>query len=276
MRNLFIFIWKYNFFFLFAILEAICFLLVVQGRGYQSTSLLNSTNLISTSLYTALANSKEYFSLKEENEKLAKENTFLYNKIKSAYEAIPTKKLIVSDTLYRQKYIFLSAKVINNSVNRRDNYLTINIGKNQGAIKDMGVFNNEGLVGVVKDVSANFSSCMSFLHKNVAVPVQLKDGSVGQLKWDGKDQRFAIMTDVPTYSRILIGDTIVTSSLSALFPAGIRAGLVDRYERLAGDQYYTVKVRLLTNFSKINHVYVVINNFKAEQDSLERESQKEK
>lgn len=123
---------------MFAILEAICFLLVVQGRGYQSTSLLNSTNLISTSLYTALANSKEYFSLKEENEKLAKENTFLYNKIKSAYEAIPTKKLIVSDTLYRQKYIFLSAKVINNSVNRRDNYLTINIGKNQGAIKDMG------------------------------------------------------------------------------------------------------------------------------------------
>jgi rod shape-determining protein MreC len=275
MRNLFLFIWKYNFFFLFILLETGCFLLIAQGRGYQSSTLLNSTNTVSATLYSALANTKEYLNLKEENDRLAKENALLYNQLKNAYELIPTHKTVIRDTLYRQKYIYIPAKVINNSINRRDNYLTLNIGSNQGVVKDMGIFNSEGIVGVVKDVSGNYSSCMSFLHKNVMVPVRLKDGNIGQLKWDGNDPRFAFMTDVQTHANITIGDTIITSSLSALFPEGIRAGIIENFERRAGDPYYTVKIKLITNFSKLNHVTVVTNLYKAEQDSLEFNSQRE-
>ncbi|MBC7863103.1 MAG: rod shape-determining protein MreC [Bacteroidia bacterium] len=274
MRNLLLFLWKYNFFFLFILLETACFLLITQSKGYQASSLLNSTNALSANLYSAVANTKEYLSLKEENQKIMIENAWLRTKLKSAYEVLPLAVNVVKDTMYRQKYKFISAKVISNSVNRRENYITLNMGANQGIIKDMGVFNTEGIVGVVKDVSGNFSSCMSFLHKSVAVAAKLKDGSVGQLKWDGLDPRYALMTDVQTHAQILIGDTVTTSTLSTFFPEGIKVGVVEHYERRAAEPYFTVKVRLTTNFSKLNYVYVVVNMFKHEQDSLELNSQK--
>jgi rod shape-determining protein MreC len=274
MRNLFLFIWRYNYFLLFIILETVCFLLVTQARSYQSTTLLNSTNAVSTTLYSAIANTKEYLSLKDQNEKLALEHAYLYNKLKSAYDIIPLNQNEVKDTLYRQKYKFIAAKVINNTVNLPDNFLTLNVGSNQGVVEDMGVFNSEGIVGVTKNVSANFTSCRSFLHQTMSVASRLKDGSTGNLRWAGKDSRYAVMTDVPTHARILIGDTVVTSTLTRFFPEGIKVGIVEHYERLPNEPYFTVKIRLLTNFSKLNHVYVVINLFKREQDSLEQASQK--
>jgi rod shape-determining protein MreC len=274
MKNLLNFLYRNNFFFVFLFLEFICFLILIKNNGYQGSSLLNSSNKLSAKVYEVEANAKEYLLLKDENERLAKMNTFLLNRIKLGYAAIPLKSYKVRDTLYKQEFEFTSGKAINNSVNKRNNYLTLNIGSAQGVTHDMAVITSDGIVGIVKDVSENFSSVMSILHKDVRVNCQLKkDGSYGPLIWDGSDYRFSNLTDIPTHAKIKKGDTVITSALSGIFPEGIIVGFVDSYEQKPNESYFTVKVKLSADFKKINHVSVIKYNYKTEKDSLEIKSQ---
>lgn len=274
MKNILIFLYKNNFFFIFLLLECICCLLLIKNNGYQGSSLLNSSNEISSKIYELQTNAKEYLLLKDENERLARMNTYLINRIKLGYAAIPLKTYVKNDTLYKQEYEFMSGKVINNTINKRSNYLTLNIGSAQGITHDMAIITTDGIVGIVKDVSENFSSAMSILHKDVRVNCQLKkDGIFGPLIWDGSDYRFSNLTDIPTHAKIKKGDTVITSSLSGIFPEGILVGFVESFEQKANESFYSVKVRLSADFKKINHVSVIKNNYKAERDSLELKSQ---
>ncbi|MFL5752099.1 MAG: rod shape-determining protein MreC, partial [Bacteroidia bacterium] len=114
-------------------------------------------------------------------------------------------------------------------------------------------------------------------HKDQKVICKVKkDGSYGPLAWDGSDYRYAILTDIPTHVKLAKGDTITTSALSDIFPEGIMAGVIEEFERKQGDAYYTLKVKLSTDFKKLNHVYVIRNNYKAEQDTLEQKIKPEK
>jgi rod shape-determining protein MreC len=274
MKNLLNFLYKNNFFFVFLFLEFICGLILVKNNGFQGSSLLNSSNKISANIYEVEANAKEYLLLKDENERLAKMNSFLLNRIKLGYGAIPLKVYKKNDTLYRKEYEFMNGKVINSSVNKRNNYLTLNIGSLQGIKKEMGVITSDGIIGVIKDVSANFSSAMSILHKDVIVNCQLKkDGTYGPLIWDGSDYRFSNLTDIPTHAKIKRGDTVITSSLSGIFPEGIIVGFVESFEQRANESFYTVKVKLSADFKKVNHISVIKYDYKAERDSLEIKSQ---
>lgn len=274
MKNILIFLYKNNFFFIFLLLECVCCLLMINTKGYQGSSLLNSSNEVSSKIYELQTNVKEYLLLKDENERLARMNTYLINRIKLGYAAVPLKTYIKNDTLYKQEYEFMSGKVINNTINKRSNYLTLNIGSAQGISHDMAIITSDGIVGIVKDVSENFSSAMSILHKDVRVNCQLKkDGTFGPLIWDGSDYRFSNLTDIPTHAKIKKGDTVITSSLSGIFPEGILVGFVEGFEQKANESFYTVKVRLSADFKKINHVSVIKNNYKTERDSLELKSQ---
>ncbi|MCC6182759.1 MAG: rod shape-determining protein MreC [Bacteroidia bacterium] len=274
MRNLLIFLSRNNFFFLFLFLEIICGYLLIKNNGFQGSSLLNSSNRISANIYKAEANAKEYLLLKEENERLAQMNTFLLNRIKLGYGAVPLKNYTVKDTLYRKEYEFMNGKVINSSVNRRNNYLTLNIGGNQGIDKDMGVITSNGIIGVIKDVSPNFSSAMSILHKDVRINCQLKkDGTYGPLMWDGLDYQYMILTDIPTHCKLKTGDTVITSSLSGIFPEGIIVGFVESYEQRTNESFYTVKVKLSADLKKVNHVSIIKYQYKTERDTLETKSQ---
>lgn len=274
MKNLLNFLHRNNFFFAFLFLEFICGFIMIKNNGYQGSSLLNSSNKVSAKIYEAEASAKEYLLLKEENERLAKMNSFLLNRIKLGYSIIPLKTYKKNDTLYKQEYEFISGKVINSSVNKRNNYLTLNLGASQGITHDMAVITSDGIIGIVKDVSENFSSAMSILHKDVRVNCQLKkDGTYGPLIWDGTDYRFSNLTDIPTHAKIKIGDTIITSSLSGIFPEGIMVGTVDSYEQRANESYYTIKVKLSADLKKVNHVSVIKYHYKTERDSLELKSQ---
>jgi rod shape-determining protein MreC len=274
MKNLLNFLYRNNFFFVFLFLEFICVLILIKNNGYQGSSLLNSSNRVRAKVYEAESNAKEYLLLRDENERLSKMNTFLLNRIKLGYAALPLKTYRIHDTLYKQEYEFMSGKAINSSVNRRNNYLTLNIGADQGVTNDMAVITSEGIVGIVKDVSPNFSSVMSILHKDVRVNCQLKkDASYGPLIWDGSDYRFSNLTDIPTHAKIKKGDTVITSSLSGIFPEGILVGFVENYEQKPNESFYTVKVRLSADFKKVNHVSVIKYNYKTERDSLEIKSQ---
>jgi len=258
----------------FLCLEIICFFIISKNNGYQGSSIFNSANAVSANVYKVSANAKEYLLLQEENERLAAENVYLLNRLKLGYAALPLKVYKKNDTLYKQSYEFMSGKAINSSVNKRNNYLTLNIGAEQGVTHDMAVITSNGIIGIVKDVSQNFSSVMSILHKDVRVNCQLKkDGIYGPLIWDGKDYRFSNLTEIPTHAKIKKGDTVITSSLSGIFPEGILVGFVDSYERRHNESFYTVKVRLSADFKKVNHVSVIKYNYKTERDSLELKSQ---
>lgn len=276
MKNLFAFVIKHNFIFVFSFLQILCAWLMVHNRGFQGSRVLNSSNQAVANIYETAANTKEYFSLKQENDRLARENAILRNFLKSNYSVLPLKEFKRNDTLYKQQYSYISSKVVNSSVNKRRNFLTLNIGSEQGVKQDMAVMTTDGIVGIVTNVSANFASVMSVLHKDVRVNCQLKkDGSYGPLIWDGKDYRYCLLTDIPTHAKIKAGDTVITSELSGIFPEGIMVGTIDSYERRQNESFYTAKVKLSANLKKVNHVYVINNKFKTERDSLETQTQKQ-
>jgi rod shape-determining protein MreC len=272
-RNLAAFVLKHNFIFVFLFLQFICVWLMVHSDGYQGSHVLNSSNLVVANVYKTAANTKEYFLLKQENDKLNNENAQLRNLLKTNYAALPLLEYKKNDTLYKQQYTYVSGKIVNASVNKRRNYLTLNIGKNQGLTHDMAVMGPDGIVGIVTNVSDNFCSVMSVLHKDFGINCQLKkDRSYGPLIWDGKSYEYCSMIDIPTHAKMKKGDTVVTSELSGIFPEGIMVGPIEDYERKQSESFYTAKVKLSTNFKKVNHVYIIKNRFKTERDSLEKNS----
>ena len=274
MKNLLNFIIRHNFFFIFLLLEFFCVLLLIKNNGYQGSSLFNSANAVSANIYQKSADAKEYLLLREENNKLASQNLFLLSRLKTGSMSIPLKSYTKNDTLYRQVFEFMEGKVINSSVNKRNNYVTLNVGKLQGVSNDMGVMNSEGIIGWVKDGSDNFSSVMSILHKDARVNCQFKkDGTQGTLLWEGGDYQYCTLIGIPTHLRIKKGDTIVTSALTSYFPEGVLAGFAESFERRQNESFYTVKVKLSVDFNKLNHITVIKNKYKIEKDSLELKSQ---
>lgn len=277
MRNLLSFVWRHYFFFVFLFLEAWCIYLIVQNNYYQRASVVNSSNKLSANVLTASKNVEDYFYLKDVNERLANENAELRSRLLESYSVIFSDVHSVSDTVLKQKYTFTSAKVVNNSTNRRNNYLTLSKGSKQGIAKDMAVITNTGVVGQVKDVSENFCTVMSMLHSKTIVSAKIKkDGSYGPLTWDGADFEYATLSDIPTHVLLRKGDTIVTSAYSLTFPENIKIGTVESFVRKSGEYFYTVKVKLLTDFKKLSHVYIVNNLLKDEQDELEKKSETDK
>jgi rod shape-determining protein MreC len=256
------------------IIEAFCFFLMYKNSNYQSSVLLNSSNSVAANAYQVVSNVREYLFLKNENDRLSRENLELHNLIRSAYKVLPLQEYVKKDTLYMQEYTYVGAKTVNSSTNRRNNYITINVGSAQGIKKDMAVVNSDGVIGIVKDVSLNFASVMSLLHKDTRVNCQLKrDGSYGPLVWDGKDYRYCHLTDIPTHAKMRRGDTVISSELSGIFPEGINVGTIDTSYRLSGEPFFTARVKLLVDFKKLNHVFVIKNRLKLEKDSLEHISQ---
>lgn len=276
MRSLLLFIWKHYFFFVFLMLESVCLYLVVQNNYYQHASFINSSNNVSANILESSHNVKDYFYLKDVNEMLAKENAELRSRLLESYSMVVNNWSKMTDTVLRQKYIYTSAKVVNNSTNRRNNYLTLDKGAKQGIKVGMAVITNAGIVGEVLDVSENFSTVKSMLHSQSIVSAKIKkDGSYGPLTWDGADFEYVTLSDIPTHVHLVKGDTIVTSPYSKIFPENIRIGTVDTSERKSGENFFTVKVRLLTDFKKLTHVYIVENLLKKEQEELEKKSEAE-
>lgn len=274
MRNLLAFLNKHHFIIVFLLVQVMCLWMMMRGRNFQGSSLINSSNNVAANIYEAEKNTTEYFSLKQENAWLAAENAALKNKLRSNYVALAQTEFKINDTVYKQQYQYIGAKVVNASINNRSNYITLNVGTSSGVTRYMAVANTLGIIGFVKDVSENFSSVISVLHKDFHVNCQLKrDGSFGPLIWDGKDYEYCLLTDIPTHAKIKVKDTVLTSELSGIFPEGIMVGTVDGYERRQNEPFYTVRVKLSVDFKKLNYVYVIKNRFKQEKDSLEQKTQ---
>jgi len=270
MRSLFLLLWRNNFTLLFLLLWSLSLILVIRNNNFQQVSVFNSTNKVVASVLESVNYVKEYINLKENNASLARENSNLKSMLPDTWYAKQALRTMVNDTVKSQQYSYITARVINNSVNRRSNYLTLDKGSMQGIRKDMGVISSAGVVGIVKDVSDHYCTVMSVLHKNTRISTRFKKNNYfGSLVWDGADSREATLLEVAKHVKFTIGDTLVTTVYSAIFPEGILVGTVKHSEIKAGDNFYKITVSLSTNFSNLSHVYIVDNLLKAEQQELE-------
>lgn len=272
MRNFFVFLWKQYFFFLFIILEIISIALVVQNNYYQRTVFINTSNNFSASILETFNSISEYFSLREENKKLAMENARLLSEAKKWYFVSDNKSFFYNDIQYKQQYEFVSAKVVKNSTSKRNNYLILNKGSRNGITKDLGVIMPTGIVGIVKDVSENFCSVISVLHKESKISAKLKKyGQIGTVVWNGGNYRFGNLIDIPTHIKPTLGDTIITSGYSTSFPEGILIGTIADYKIEKGDNFYTITVRFSADYNSIGYANIIKNIMKEELDKLDKD-----
>lgn len=269
MRNLIQFILKYYFFILFVLLEVSAVSLVVQHNKYHKAYFMNFKHAFEGNLSERFLNLKDYLNLRKENKRLVEENNKLYNRL-TRYKSLSSENPnITEDSLYMQQYTYIPAKVINNSINKQYNYITLNKGSKQGIKEEMAVVSADGVVGVVKKVSDNFSSVISVLNRQFYINAKIKEnGYFGPLSWNGKNYRQVILSQIPHHVKVEIGDTIVTSGYSAIYPEGILIGVVSNYE-MKGGNFYEITVDLSTDFKNLSQVQVINNFKKEEQKTLE-------
>ena len=269
MRNLIIFIGKHHFALLFVVLEIIAFTLIINNSYYQQTVFLSATNNLTGKFYRSVDDITSYFSLKKTNKLLAEENARLRSAEVNSFIKTSDSVFTKNDTLYRQQYMFIDAKVIKNSYNKRNNYLMLNKGSGQGVKKDMAVITSNGVVGIVNEVSANFCSVMSVLHKDTKISAMIKKNKYkGTLMWEETDYKTGDLNDIEPHVKVAVGDTVVTSGNSHIFPEGILIGTVKSFSINPGDNFYNIQLKFSTDFNRIEYVYIVKNFYKEEQERL--------
>lgn len=271
MRSLFRFLFKNYAFLLFVLLEVLSLVLTFNYNSYQRAKYLNSSNHVTASIYNSYNSVINYFGLKKTNRELARENAAL----KSFIQSNPLIK-ISPDSVFSDRreidraFRFISARVINNSVNKPSNYITLNKGRKHGIKPDQGIISSDGIVGVITQVSESYSMGLSVLNQRWSISAKLKkSGFLGSLSWRNNGYRFADLMEIPFHIELAQGDTIVCSGYSSIFPEGIMIGIIQSFERPAGGNYYNIKVKLSTNFKALTFVEVVDNLNKTEINELE-------
>ncbi len=276
MRNLILFIWRYNFFFLFLLLEVLAAYIIVQQNHYHKNVFIHSSGQLTGEIYEFTNEVKGYFDLNRQNERLAEENAHLRSASHYAFMKTSVNTVRYKDTLYRRQFSYIPARVISSSLSHRNNIWMINKGKNQGVDKNMGVISSNGVVGIVVNVSKNFSTVNSVLHKQTRLSVMLKKTKhKGFVTWPGGDYRHGILNDIPSHVEITKGDTIVTSGNSLLFHENIMVGTVVEAQLQSGESFYDIEIEFSEDYNNTEYVYVIRNLMKEEQQELMEDTENE-
>ncbi|MFD1185886.1 rod shape-determining protein MreC [Pontibacter rugosus] len=279
MRNLFAFIYRFRSFILFLLLEVLCVFLIVRYNTYQGAAFFNSANKYVGQVLEFQSGITDYFRLTSINQTLARENAALreevlqYRKLSLADSTatLDTTYYTATDTSQVYPYSLVAGRVINNSVRRMNNYLTIAKGTADGVKPGMGVVSSKGVVGRVKTVSEHYATVTSLLHSQMLVSAKIKKSETfGTIKWTGGDYRTAMLDYIPLHIKPAKGDTIITSGFNTVFPEGIMVGTINSIEKEPDKSFYTIEVQLAVDFSQLSYVYVVENMYKIERDTLEQ------
>lgn len=272
MQYILAFIWKHKFFFLFLVLEVMSITLLVKKSYFQRSVITNIADSFTGSVLGTYSNITGYFRLKEENERLSRENSILWSNLKTGQVTTDTTTIFMEDTLNRQSYVYTVAKVISNSTNHRDNYIMLNKGKRHGLEPDMAVINSDGIVGTVVSVSENFSWVMSVLNKNSKVSGKISRlEQMGSIVWTGTNPRTGALNDIPVHVKVMKGDTITTSGFSYIFPAGIMIGTVESFTEREGEHFHDIRFEWSADLNSLTYVYVVKNLFREELIELSKD-----
>lgn len=274
MQQIFNFIYKNSNRLLFLLLLGISLFLVVQSHSYHRSKVISSANFLSGGVYERINNVSEYLNLRTQNDALAQENAKLRSLL---FDVKDTASIPKMDSIkgLRPTDILVS-KVIHNSFNSHENYLTLNSGSLQGVKPDMGVINSLGIVGIIDNTSANYATVVSILNIKTQINAKLKKSNhFGSLGWNGKNTGFVQLTDIPRLAAIRKGDTIVTGGQSVIFPENINIGTVDRIYIDNQTNYYTLDVKLFNDMTNLGHVYILKGNDREEIINLEKKNEKD-
>ncbi|RLD81702.1 MAG: rod shape-determining protein MreC [Bacteroidetes bacterium] len=256
---------------LFIVLELISIRMVIFEDLEKKNAVFSSANAISGFFHKKLNTWFAYFSLAEENEVLRNENLELRNllnktQIQKSIEKINT-DTSQTDSL---QYTYISARVINNSIYKKQNYITLNKGLADGIKKEYAVINQKGIVGVVVAVSKHYSLVVSILNNRIRISAKIKQSNqFGSVHWNKNDYQFANLMEIPNHFKVSIGDTIVSSGFSAIFPPDINIGTITQINTNQSNNFYEINIKLTADFKSLYYVYVVDNSLRKEQLFLE-------
>lgn len=266
MENLLLFFKRFGLFIQFLVLEAVAIVLLVSFNGYQRSVFMSSAGFITGSMYEGVDAISGYFHLREINDELSAQNVALKNELEYLKSVLPANQMAAVDSIYKQAgdtahwmhYQYISAQIIQHSINKAQNYITINKGWADGVASDMGVVSPQGVVGIVKSVSKHYAVVMPVLNVQSRISCRLDSTrNAGSLVWDAVDYRYATMQEVPGHVVPIKGEGISTSGFSAIFPSGIPVGQVHDIVLNAEKQFLEIKVKLAVDFAKIDQVQVI-------------------
>lgn len=276
MRNLLDFLYKYHHWLVFILLEVVSVVLLFQYNSYQGSVWFSSANAVSGKVYEWNSAVDSYFSLSKINETLAQRNILLENQVAKLTDSITNIKgdssLLKSRQLLRlEGYSLIHGKVVSNSVDRPDNLITIDVGSSDGVRKDMGVVCGNGVVGIVYLVASHYSVVLPILNTQSNISCTIwKRGYFGSLHWTGGAANIAYLDDVPRHARFKLGDQVVTSGYSSVFPPGVLAGRIQHVYNSADGLSYRVQIKLSTDFGNLRDVFVVDNSAMQERIDIMR------
>ena len=279
MRNLLAFIAKYHHWFLFVILEVICAVLLFRYNSYQGSVFFSTANVAAGKVYEFDAQAKSFFSLTKVNEQLTQRNLYLEQQVKTLTERMID---VTRDTGFTNRnqlqmlesYKLIPAKVVTNSLDKRDNLITLDKGSDDGVRVDMGVACGNGVVGVVYMVSKNYCVVIPVLnsHSNISVVVD-KRGYFGYLHWLGHRSDRAYVNDIPLHAKVRPGDHVITSGYSSIFPPGVEVGKVLYVFKSLDGLSLQLQVKLSTDFSTLRDVCIIDDTKMKERIDLMRAAQ---
>lgn len=283
MRNLLEFLAKYNHWFVFLILEVVSMVLLFQYNSYQGSAWFSSANAVTGKLYEWDANVETFFSLTKVNQELTQRNAYLEQEVQKLSDSLVN--VTKDSSIYHRdqfallrNYRLIPAKVVANRVDKPGNLMTIDKGSADGIHKDMGVISGTGVVGIVYLVAEHYAIVIPVLNtkSNISCMIQNR-GYFGYLRWKGGVSDLAYLEEVPRHAHFKLGDYVVTSGYSAVFPPGVRVGRILHVFNSADGLSYRVQLRLSTDFARLRDVCVIddaamkerLEIMRAAQDSIE-------
>jgi rod shape-determining protein MreC len=260
MRNLIAFFKRFQIFLVFVLLQIVALSAYIQYSQFARLQVFSSASRINGGLYEVRYSVTKHFNLEGTNRKLEWENARLREKLKLSNYKIDRDKIIIEDTSYQQQYLYIAATVINNTYDKRNNYMTIDIGKNHGIKKGWGVASSKGVVGVVHLVGESYAVVKTILSKNINFDVSMRDGGAfGLLKWDAVNPKICQISGISNDITIKKFTKVITRGGSGMFPKGIPVGVITKRKSIEGRPLWDLQVRIAEDFRTIQHVYVIKN-----------------
>ena len=199
MRNLISFLIKYNYWFLFLLLEVTSFVLLFRFNRYQQSLYFTTANAAVGSLYEKCSALKSYFHLRSNVRDLMERNLMLEQQLVAMQNqlqqlGVDTTALQSLERVAQQGVRLYPAQVINNSLTMEDNYITLDKGSADGIRPEMGVVDARGVVGIVYKTSAHYALVISLLNSKSSISCKIVGSDYfGYLKWQGRDVQYAYL-----------------------------------------------------------------------------------
>ena len=274
MRNLLDFLYKYHHWLVFVLLEVVSVVLLFQYNSYQGSVWFSSANAMAGKAYEIESKMTSYLTMAEVNKELTMRNIYQERQLDQLRRLYAEATKDTTDTQRKEleflsHYQLISAKVVENSIHKAENLITIDKGRKDGVEPDMGVACGNGIVGVVYMAGQHYSIVLPVLHSqsNISVAID-KRGYFGYLHWYGGDPSVAYVEDVPRHAKFKLGEWMETSGFSSIFPSGVLVGKIEQAYNSSDGLSYKLKVRLSTDFGNLRDVVVLSDKSIAERAAL--------